>query len=87
MTIRWSEVPFIHQNGEITHYTVLYGFVDRQSILEVRVNASDISFEATSLIPGRVYTVEIAASTNQGRGVFSQAIFATTLEESKRLVY
>ena len=82
MTIQWSDVPLIEQNGELTRYTVKYNPVDA-NVLMADVSAENNFFLAVDLIPGRLYTIQVAASTSQGLGVFSQPIFKDTLEEGE----
>ena len=82
MTIQWGTVPLIDQNGEITQYTIQYNPVDDKP----RTNKTDAENEfyvAENLIPGKLYSIAVAASTRQGIGGFSEALFQRTLEESE----
>lgn len=82
MTIHWNTVPLIHQNGELTHYTIRYNPVDDEPITDT-VDAENEFYVAVNLIPGLLYSFEVAASTRQGMGSFSQTLFRRTLEESE----
>ncbi len=88
-TILWDNVPHIHRNGEIVEYTLSYGPVNSELII-VTISAADqggMFFDATSLIPGTVYSINIAASTSQGRGDHSNNINPITKEESAYTIY
>ena len=71
--VRWGPMDCIHRNGEITGYTVRYrkeGDGERQRPL-----FGDSSGGMTTLIgltKQTVYTVEVAARTIAGTGVYSQ---------------
>ncbi len=83
MTILWDNVPSIHRNGRILQYTLNYGPVDSEFITVTIDTDQGMFYNAPDLIPGTVYSINIAASTELGKGEFSNDINPQTLEESK----
>lgn len=84
--IQWETVEDIHRNGEIVSYTLRYGRISTGGINTVSILASNAEFfffNVTSLTPGVVYFLEVAASTRLGIGEFSESIHPQTLEERK----
>ena len=77
ITVQWGAVPCIHRNGDITKYKVRYGEVGiTEGDRTVRM-VSDFSggmYTITGLSTGTVYTVEVAAKTSAGTGVYSHQV-------------
>ena len=75
ITLGWGSVPCIHQNGEITGYTIQYGAMgsgDKQT-----VETSETEVTLSSLTPETNYEISVAAVNTEGTGV-SENISATT---------
>ena len=78
ITVQWGTVPCIHRNGDITSYSVRYGEVgigvgDR-TIMTVSGDSSGGMYTITGLSSDTVYTVEVAAKTSAGTGVYSHQV-------------
>ena len=80
ISVQWGSVPCIHQNGDITGYSVQYGEVGSGNTQTINVNGADVT-EATlsSLTPSTTYSVQVAAVNSAGTGVFSNSQSAMTL--------
>ena len=78
ITVQWGEVPCLHQNGEITGYTVeatLSGTV----VATENVNGGSAREGTVSgLNPSTEYFVTVAAVNSAGTGPFSDGISITT---------
>lgn len=82
-TILWESVPHIHQNGNITHYTLRYRPVLSSTVLVNVPAVEGMSYLAVGLIPGTLYSIEVAASTSQGMSDFSHPFFVETIEKGE----
>ena len=73
ITVQWGPVePCDQQNGVITGYSVRYGEVGTSETVEM---ASGESMTTVSgLTKETVYTVEVAAETSGGTGVYSEPL-------------
>ena len=82
VTVKWGSVSCIHQNGEITGYSVRYGEVGSSELSEAMVSG-DSSGGMITISDGLVikakYTVEVAAETSAGTGVYSDPQIFETL--------
>ena len=78
ITVQWRQVPCIHRNGDIIGYPVRYGevgiAVGNRTIMTVSGDSSGGMYTITGLSTDTVYTVEVAAKTSAGTGVYSQLI-------------
>ena len=77
ITVQWGEVPCLHQNGEITGYTVE---VSLSGMIVVTVSVNDGSARegtVSGLTPTTQYTVTVAAANSVGYGPFSGISIAT----------
>ena len=86
VTVQWGPVkPCIDQNGAITGYSVRYGEVGTSERTVVEMVSGDSSGGMTTisgLTKETVYTVEVAAETSAGTGVYSgPAMFQTPVGE------
>ena len=75
-TVQWGPVkPCIDQNGDTTGYSVRYGEVGTSERTVVEIVSGDSSGGMTTisgLTKETVYTVEVAAETSAGTGVYSE---------------
>ena len=83
ITVQWGSVPCIHQNGEITDYSVRYGELGSSEVSEDNVSG-DSSGGMITISDGLAiktkYTVEVAAETSAGTGVYSDPLIFETLD-------
>ena len=80
ITVQWGQVePCDQQNGAITGYSVRYGEVET-SVGERRVEIASGNSSSTisGLTKKTVYTVEVAAETSGGTGVYSEPLTIET---------
>ena len=72
ITVQWGEVPCIHQNGDITGYSVQYGVMGSGNTQTVAVDGADTT-EATigDLMSSTTYSIQVAAVNSEGTGVYS----------------
>ena len=78
ITDQWGPVECRHQNGEITGYWVRYG---EEGSSEVQMVSGDSSGGVTTvfgLTRETVYTVQVAAVTSGGTGVYSDPLTIET---------
>ena len=79
ITVQWGTVDCIHHNGDVTGYSVRYGVQGSGSTQTMSVSVSDATQAIISgLIPSTVYTIEVAAVTRVGTGVYSSPTFSET---------
>ena len=69
ITAQWGEVPCIHQNGDITGYSVQYG-VEGSGNTQTQI-ATGNGAEIPGLVTSTNYTVQVAAITSAGVGEYS----------------
>ena len=80
ITVQWGSVPCIHQNGEITDYSVRYGELGSSEPSEAMVSGDSSGgiITISGLVIKTKYTVEVATETSAGTGVYSDPqIFET----------
>ena len=72
ISVQWGPVePCADQNGPITGYSVRYGEVGSGSTQNKTVSGNSIMTTISGLTKETVYTVEVAAETSAGTGVYS----------------
>ena len=76
ITVQWGSVDCRHRNGEIIGYRVRYGEVeggegDRTAVQMVSGDSTGGSTTISGLTKETVYTVQVAAETSAGTGVYS----------------
>ena len=79
--IRWSRVPCINRNSNITGYTVHYstGYGSTMSAFVSGTGQSERTYTATPLAPSTSYFIQVAAVTSTGvTGPFSITVNETT---------
>ena len=89
ITVQWGSVPCIHQNGQITGYSVQYVAVGSSETGSEMVSGD--SSGGTTTISGltrrTMYTVQVAAVNRAGTGVYSTPLaFETPNSELTLLV-
>ena len=71
ITVQWEPVePCADQNGVITGYSVRYG----SEIVSVSGDSSGGMTTITGLSPSTTYSIQVAAETSAGTGVYSSAV-------------
>ena len=80
ITVHWGEVPCIHQNGVITGYSVKYEVMGSgntpQTMAVDGASVNETTIE--NLMSSTTYSIQVAAVTSEGTGVYSDPINATT---------
>ena len=72
ITVRWGEVPCIHQNGVITGYSVQYGVVGSGNTTTMPVGGADTTQTTIdNLMSSTTYSIQVAAVNSEGTGVYS----------------
>ena len=86
ITLQWETVPCGHRNRDITCYSIKYGEIGSlNNKSEALMNIAGASVtEATifNLMLSTNYSIQFAAVNNAGTGVFSNATFIKTVEQS-----
>ena len=75
ITVQWGSVPCIHQNGDITGYSVQYevmGSGDTQTVAVDGAAATEATI--TDLTPSTTYSISVAGVNNQLIGVYSSTV-------------
>ena len=80
ISVQWGPVePCADQNGPITGYSVRYGVMGSGSTQTEAVSGEDSRMATISeLTKETVYTVEVAAETSAGTGVYSLTLTIQT---------
>ena len=84
ITIQWGTVDCIHQNGDITSYSVQYNEVGSEIIRSLTVSQDEVTI--TGLSSSTNYSIEVAAVNTAGTGVFSEDITNQTKESQSKLL-
>ena len=72
ISVQWGPVvPCVDQNGPITGYTVRYGEMRNGTTQNKTVSGDSRMATISELTKETVYTVEVAAETRAGTGVYS----------------
>ena len=76
IAVQWEKVPCIHQNGDITGYSVQYGVMGSGNTQTMTVDGATVN-EATisGLNRSTNYSIKVAAVNSDGTGVYSSPIF------------
>ena len=84
ITVSWSEVPAIDQNGIIIEYEVEYTQNTFDSVPTTQnITVTNTSVTLTDLEEYVVYFIRVRAYTNIGSGPYSDPVNETTLQDSK----
>ena len=78
ITVEWGPVECRHQNGEITGYWVRYGDEGSSEVQMVSGGSSGGMTTVSGLTKETVYTVQVAAATSGGTGVYSDPLTIQT---------
>jgi hypothetical protein len=70
ITFTWKPLACIERNGEIIGYKVMFYEVGHADELGVPLQVIGESFTASNLIPGRGYTLKVAAVNEYGTGPY-----------------
>ncbi|CAI8013812.1 Neogenin, partial [Geodia barretti] len=85
ITVQWGPVECRHQNGEITGYWVRYGeegsSEEGRSVQMVSGDSSGGMTTVSGLTKETVYTVQVAAVTSGGTGVYSDPLTIQTPDD------
>ena len=74
ITVQWGSVPCIHQNGNITGYSVRYG----AEAVNVTGDSSGGTYTIPGLLPSTNYPIQVAAMNGAGIGEYSAAVYQLT---------
>ena len=79
ISVQWGPVvPCADQNGPITGYSVRYGEMESGSTQNKTVSGNSMMTTISGLTKETVYTVEVAAETSAGTGVYSLPLIIQT---------
>ena len=79
ITVQWGPVePCAAQNGPITGYSVRYGEMGNENTQNKTVSGDSSMTTISGLTKETVYTVEVAAETSAGTGVYSDPLTIQT---------
>ena len=70
ITVQWGSVPCIHQNGDITGFSVRYG----SEAVNVTGDSSGGTYTIPDLIHSTNYPIQVAAMNGAGTGDYSAAV-------------
>ena len=76
ITVMWGSVPCIHQNGDITGYSVQYGIMGSGNKDTVETSETEITL--SSLTPETEYEISVAAVNTEGIGVSTNTSATTS---------
>ena len=76
ITVQWERVPCIHQNGDITGYSVRYGVMGSGNKETVETSETEITL--SSLMPETDYEISVAALNTEGIGVSTNTSATTS---------
>ena len=71
ISVRWMDVPPLHENGIIEIYEVLYQPLQSYDMTQQRMNTSDLSILLENLHEFANYSIQVRAYTNVGPGNYS----------------
>ena len=73
ITVQWGEVPCIHQNGDITGYSVQYRVVGSGNTPQTMdVGGADTTQTTIdNLMSSTTYSIQVATVNSEGTGVYS----------------
>ena len=74
VSVSWSTIECIEQNGEITNYTVVF----HGAVIPGEVNVMERTFTASGLTPHTNYTFRVAGVNSNGTGPYSMIIVILT---------
>ena len=79
ITVQWGSVPCIHQNGDITGYSVQYGVMGSGDTQTIPVDgAATTQTTIGSLMSSTTYSIQVAAVNSEGTGVYNDPEMSET---------
>ena len=79
LTVQWGRVPCIHQNGDITGYSVRYQAIGNGAWTVINVTEESINeTRISNLNSSTNYSIQVAAINSAGTGTYSSSVFFTT---------
>ena len=79
ISVQWGSVPCIHQNGDITGYSVQYEVMGSGNTQTMPVSgAATTQTTISGLTPSTNYSVQVAAESTGGIGVYSNPVYEHT---------
>ena len=89
VSVQWGPVECVHQNGDITGYSLQYGETGNTNIKTTIFvpGASATETTITNLVSNTSYEISIAATNSEGAGPRSTALSAQTLVEGILLLF
>ena len=82
LTVSWRPPTQRDHNGPITGYVIQYTRVGSNDMMSVSVT-SGATHTISGLVPSVNYSVEVAAMTINGTGLFGDAVIGRSGEDSK----
>ena len=77
-SIQWQTVPCVHQNGDITGYSVQYGVQGKEGVENTMIAGSDnLTITLNRLEPETTYLVQVAGVNAQGVGDYRNLTVST----------
>ena len=89
ISVQWGSVPCIHQNGDITGYSVQYEVMGSGNT-QIEMVSGDSSGGMTTisgLAAATMYEYQVAAMTGAGTGEYSTSMTTLTSGNLSRSVY
>ena len=88
ITVYWGPVDCIHNNGDITGYSVQYGEVGSVSLDTMFVSGGSVmKTNISNLMPSTTYAVKVAAVNSAGNGIYSTSVEVETLASKKNIQF
>ena len=79
ISVQWESVPCIHQNGDITGYSVQIGVQGDSTTQKLSITGASITNAMiTDLNASTNYSIQVAAVNSNGTGVYSDTITTQT---------
>ena len=79
ISVQWGSVPCIHQNGDITGYSVQYGVQGDSNTQKLSITGASITNAMiTDLNASTNYSIQVATVNSKGTGVYSETITTQT---------
>ena len=68
ISVKWGSVPCIHQNGDITGYSIQHGLMGSGE-KPVNMSVKEMELTLLSLTPETSYWITVAAVNTEGTGI------------------
>ena len=86
ISVQWGPVHCIHQNGEITWFSLRYGEAGNRDTETLFVSGGSVTQSTiSSLLPSTNYSVQVAGVNSDGTGVYSTHVHFLMPEMSEWL--